>query len=116
MSDDKGVPSTSVLTLEQLGNMLLDPSTRPAAEAEMRIVEHRAILSQAESAERAAVAAERQAMAAERGTKATVTYVRLTFGLLVFTALTGVAALAGLQHSCAGGPVSPPPTASRPAT
>ncbi len=100
---DKGVPTTSALTLEQLGNLLLDPATRPAAKAEMRVREHRAILAQAECAEREAKAAERSSIAA-------MVYTGLTFCLLVSTIL-GL----GCQRSCAGGTVSTPPSSNRPA-
>jgi hypothetical protein len=97
---DNDVYGFSDLSAKGLANMLQSDSPRRlAAEAEMRVREHRAILAQAEFAERAAQAAERQATAAERAAKATVAYVRLTFGLL---ALTALATLAAWQHSCAG--------------
>jgi hypothetical protein len=109
---------TAAMRHDELADMLAEPlpdTRRLAAEAELRLRDHRAILVQAACAKRTASAAERQAAAAERGTRATVTYVRLTFGLLVFTALAALAALAGLQNSCIRGFVSAPPTVNPPA-
>lgn len=84
--DDKGVPTTYGLPFDQVANMWMDPETKPAAEAEMRVLEYRAILGQAE-------AAERQAKAAERSAEATVRYVRYTFWLLVSTTIAALAAV-----------------------
>ena len=72
---------TADLTDDELAHMLAEPpndSRRLAAEAELHLREHRAVLGQAASAGRAALATER--------------YTRLTFWLLVFTAVAALAA------------------------
>lgn len=74
-------------TAEELANLLSvgekpdDTRVRSAA-AELRLREHRAILAQADAAERTARAAEFQAAAAERSAEATVRYTNYTRGLL----------------------------------
>jgi hypothetical protein len=60
-----------------------------AANAELRLREHRAILRQAEAAEQAA-------RAAERGAEATVKYATYTFWILVAMVVTTAAAIASL--------------------
>jgi hypothetical protein len=114
MSDNDAYGFSS-LSAKGLANMLqTEGPRRLAAEAELRVREHRAIVAQADFAERAAQAAERQATAAERTTRATVVYVRLTFGLLVFTALAALATLAAWQQSCVGGTARPDSSTGRP--
>jgi len=76
---------TAKMTSEELANLLAltevpSDSRRLAAQAELRLREHTAILAQAASAERSARAAER--------------YTRLTFGLLTCTAIAALAAAA----------------------
>lgn len=99
----RGQYKTPEQTAEDLANLLAEPpydSRHLAAEAEFRLREHESILAQAGSAARQADAAERGADATERGAKATERYVRLTFWLLIFTALTALAAAAGTIRSC----------------
>jgi hypothetical protein len=77
---------TAEMSAEALGNMLaLNPedARHQAAVAEFRLREHRAILAQADSAERGARATERQAAAAERTAKATMIYAGLTLCILI---------------------------------
>ncbi|HVT58664.1 MAG TPA: hypothetical protein VHR45_09700 [Thermoanaerobaculia bacterium] len=90
MTDFRTEYKTAQMEGEQLAHFLaLEPedSRRRAAEAELRLREHRAILAQADSAERGACAAERQAAAAERTAKATRVYVALTFCILICTVI-----------------------------
>jgi hypothetical protein len=75
---------------EELANMLAmggpQDTRRAAAEAELRLREHRAILRQAE-------AAEKSALAAERAASATVRYVEYTFWILVAALVTAAVSL-----------------------
>jgi hypothetical protein len=85
---------------EELANMLAkgnsEDNRRVAANAELRLREHRAILRQAEAAEQAARAAERGAEAAKEGAAATIKYATYTFWILIAALVTAVAAIASL--------------------
>jgi hypothetical protein len=94
---------------EALANALaiggLSDTRRVAADAELRLREHRAILRQADATERSALAAERAADAAERGAvaakesaAATIRYAKYTLWLLLFTAVAAVAAWYSVFH------------------
>jgi hypothetical protein len=90
-------------TDEDLANMLAmgnrQDTRRDAAEAELRLREHRAILRQTEAAEQAARAAERGAEAAKEGAAATVKYAAYTFWILIAAVATAAAAIASLFRS-----------------
>lgn len=85
---------------EKLADMLAigkpDDDIRAAAQAELRLREHRAILRQTEAAEQAARAAERGAEAAKEGAAATVKYATYTFWILIAAVATAAAAIASL--------------------